>query len=392
MVRLKVSDSPPEFAVKLNAESCSKCAICSSACPFEAIKKNPETGKLLLEIEKCQVCAICYSSCPAKAIDIIYYDMNSLTRYIENTKSEYNSDSLVIKCEGSAHDFEDIEKLFGVSEFIPLSVPCVGRIPAELVLKAISTMGIKEICILACDEDYCRFERGSLIARLRVTAANALLEQLGYGKEVIRFKQRSLKVKADRNKCISCGNCVFYCPYDAARLEEGAATFDLELCRGCGLCVTLCPALALDLERWEGDRISTLISKLARKKTRPNILVMRCQWAVFPELDGEFDSNLHIIDVPCAGRVDPLHILEAFRQGIDGVLIAACHEEDCRSKKGSKEAHRLTTTLKKTLSQIGFEERLHFCSVAPRHPESFHEELRQFKERIEGTRSQEVRQ
>lgn len=392
MVQLKVSDNQPRFAVKLNDESCSKCAICYAACPFEAIEKEPETGQLLLEIEKCQVCAICYSSCPAKAIAIIYYDINSLTRYLENAKDEYKSDSLVITCKGSTPDFEDIEKVFGISEFIPLSVPCVGRIPAEVLLKAISTMGIKAIYILACDEDYCRYERGSLIARLRVTAVNALLEQLGYGKEVIRLKQRSLKVKADRDKCISCGNCVFYCPYSAARLERGAATFDLELCRGCGLCVTLCPALALDLEHWEEDRISKLISDLSKEKSRPSILVMRCQWAVFPELGEEFGSNIHIIDMPCAGRVDPLHIMEAFRQGIDGVLIVACHEEDCRSKRGSKEARRLTTALKRTLSQIGFEERLHFCSVAPRYPESFHEELRRFKERIESTCSQEVRQ
>jgi coenzyme F420-reducing hydrogenase delta subunit len=392
MVQLKMLDSRQKSAVELNDELCSKCGICYSACPFEAIKEEPETGKFLLDIEKCQVCAICYSSCPAKAIDVIYYDMNSLTRYLENAKDEYKSDCLVITCRGSPPDSEDAEKLFGISEFIPLSVPCVGRIPVEVLLKAISTIGIKAICILACDEDYCRFERGSLIARLRVKAVNALLEQLGYGKEVIRFKQRSLKVKADRNKCISCGNCVFYCPYSAARLEQGAATFDLELCRGCGLCVTLCPALALDLEHWEEDRISTLISKLSKEKTRPNILVMRCQWAVFPEIGEETDSSVHIIDTPSAARVDPLHIMDAFRQGIDGVLIVACHEEDCRSKTGSKEARRLITGLKTNLSQIGFEERLHFCSVAPRYPGSFREELRRFKERIESTCSEEVRQ
>jgi coenzyme F420-reducing hydrogenase delta subunit len=389
---LNVSDSKPEIAVRLNDESCSQCAICYSACPFEAIKKDTETGELLLEIQKCQVCAICYSSCPAKAIDIIYYDINSLISYLEKAKDEYKSDSLVIACKGSTPDFEDIGKLFGISEFIPLSVPCVGRIPAEVLLEAISTIGIKAIHILACDEDYCRFERGSLIARLRVRAVNALLEQLGYGKELIRFRQHSLKVKADRNKCISCGNCVFYCPYDAARLEVGAATFDLELCRGCGLCVTLCPALALDLDHWEEDRISGLISKLSKEKARPNILVMRCQWAVLPEPIEEFGSNIHILDMPCAGRIDPLHIMEAFRQGIDGILIAACHEEDCRSKSGSKEARRLITALKNTLSQIGFEERLHFCSVAPRYPESFREELQLFEERMESAISQEVKQ
>jgi len=338
------------------------------------------------------VCAICYSSCPAKAIDIIYYDINSLTKYLENAKEEYRSDSLVIMCKGSAPDFQDVETLFGISEFIPLSVPCVGRIPPELLLKALSPMGINKIYVLACDEDYCRFERGSSITGHRITALNVFLEQFDCGKELIKLERNSLKVKADRNKCINCGNCVFYCPYDAAKLEQGAASFDLELCRGCGLCVTLCPAFALDLEHWEENRISALISELSKEKEKANILVLRCQWSIFPTFDEEFDSNIHIMDMPCAARVDPLHILEAFRQGIDGILIAACPEEDCKSKTGSKEAKRSATALKRTLSQIGLEERLHFCSVAPRYPEAFREELKQFKVRIESACSKEVRQ
>ena len=347
---------------------------------------------MLLEIEKCQVCAICYSSCPAKAIDIIYYDTHSLTRYLENAKEEYKSDSLAIMCKGSAPDFQDVDKQFGVTKFIPLSVPCVGRIPPELILKAISPLGIKRIYILACDDDYCRFERGSAIAGRRITALNVLLQQFGYGSEPINLRRNSLKVKADRNKCISCGNCVFYCPYDAAKLEHGAASFNLELCRGCGLCVTLCPAFALDLEHWEQERIRGLISELPKERRKASILVLRCQWSVFPGLDEEFDSNIHVIDVPCAGRVDPLHVVEALQNGIDGILITACPQEDCKSKTGSKEAERSITALKKTLSQIGLEERLHFCSVAPRYPEAFREELNQFSVRIEDACSKEARQ
>jgi coenzyme F420-reducing hydrogenase delta subunit/ferredoxin len=346
---------------------------------------------MLLEIEKCQVCAICYSSCPAKAIDIIYYDMHSLTRYLENAKEKYESDSLAIMCKGSAPDYQDIEKQFGVSKFIPLSVPCVGRIPPELLLKAISLLGIKNVYVLACDDDYCRFERGSAITGRRITALDAFLEQFGCAKGLIKLKKNTLKVKADRNKCISCGNCVFYCPYDAAKLDYGAASFDLESCRGCGLCVTLCPALALDLEHWEQERISALICQ-PEEKQRASILVLRCQWSVFPGLDEEFDSNVRVIDVPCAGRVDPLHIVEALHNGIDGIMIAACPQEGCRSKTGSKEAERSTTSLKKTLSQIGLEERLHFCSVAPRYPEAFLEELNQFKVRIEIACSKEANQ
>lgn len=370
-------------ALELREESCSNCSICSSLCPFEAIKKDPQTGKAVLEIEKCQVCGICYSNCPARAIDIIYYDVDSLSRYLERVKQNYDSDTLLIMCKGSAPDSSGIEKLFRISKYIPLSVPCVGRLPEDLLLKAITSWGIDKIYILACDEDYCRFERGSAITRRKILALNLLLEQFGYGKEAINLKQNSLKVKADRDRCIICGNCIFYCPYDAAKLESpGAAIFDLDLCHGCGLCVALCPAMALELENWEGERISALVSRLSLEMEKPRILVFRCQWSVFPSLDGEFLPNVGVVDLPCAARVDILHILEAFQKGVDGVLIAACPEEDCKLERGSKAAQRSVLALKKRLSQIGFEDRLHFCSVTPRYPESFTRELQQFKEKI----------
>ena len=100
-------------ALKLNDDYCSSCSICSSLCPFEALKRDTETGKTFLDIEKCQVCGICYSTCPAKAIDTIYYDIGSLINYLEKAKQEYDSDTLVIMCKGSAPDFVGIERLFG---------------------------------------------------------------------------------------------------------------------------------------------------------------------------------------------------------------------------------------------------------------------------------------
>ncbi len=371
-------------AVKLDEDYCSRCSICSSLCPYEALKKDTETGKTFLEIEKCQVCGLCYSACPAKAIDIIYYDIDSLIRYLERAKQGYDSGTLVIMCKGSAPDFAGIEELFGVAKFVPLAVPCVGRIPVEVFLKAI-LMGMEEIYVLACDEDYCRFERGSSVTGRKILMLNLLLEQLGYGREVITLKRNSLKVKVDTDLCITCGNCVFYCPYDAAKLESpGGISFDLTACRGCGLCVAMCPSFALELENWERERISNLISRLSSEMQPPKILVFRCQWAVFPPLDnGKLAPNIGYIDLPCASRVDTLHILEAFRKGVDGVLIAACSEDDCKQERVSGKAQRSVAVLGEKLSQIGLHDRLHFCTIAPRYPEGFNTELEQFSQRIE---------
>ena len=380
-------------ALEINEDYCSSCSICSSLCPYEALKKDTETGKIFLEIEKCQVCGLCYSTCPAKAIDTIYYDIDSLTKYLERAKQEYECDELVIMCKGSAPDFAGIERLFGVAKFIPLSVPCVGRISEEVFLKAI-LMGIKRIYVLACDEDYCRFDRGSPIIGRKILALNLLLGQLGYGTEVITLNRNSLKVKVDKDLCIACGNCVFYCPYDAAKLDSpGIVSFDLSACKGCGLCVAMCPALALDLENWERESISTLIAKLSSEMKPPKILVFRCQWAVFPPLNnGELAPNIRLIDLPCASRVDTFHILEAFQKGVDGILIAACSEDDCKQEGTSKNAEHSVTTLRERLGQIGLQDRLHFCTVAPRYPERFDRELEQFSERIQTTCAKESKE
>jgi len=201
------------------------------------------------------------------------------------------------------------------------------------------------------------------------------------------------EIEFNEDLCIACGNCVFYCPYEAAKLESrGVVHFDLASCKGCGLCVAKCPAMALELENWERERISILISKLSSEMEKPKILVFRCQWAVLPRWDEEFAPNIRSIDLPCAARVDTLHILEAFQEGVDGVLIAACSEDDCHRGRGSKEAQDSVAKLRERLSQIGFQDRLHFCMIAPRYSETFDRELEQFSQKIAAIGSKESKE
>ena len=64
--------------------------------------------------------------------------------------------------------------------------------------------------------------------------------------------------------------------------------------------------------------------------------------------------NVHIIRIPCTGRVDILHILEALRDGADGVLVAGCLIGDCHYEDGNLHAERMIIFLKKVLDEIGF--------------------------------------
>ena len=200
------------------------------------------------------------------------------------------------------------------------------------------------------------------------------------------------EIKYNEELCIDCGNCVFYCPCDAIKFKSPRGVkLDMTLCRACGLCVAVCPAMALEMKNWEREHISELITQAASATEKPRILVFRCQWTVLPPLDRKFAPNVGVIDLPCAARVETFHILEALQKGIDGVLIAACPEEDCHRQTGSKEAQRSVAALEKRLSQIGLQDRLHFCVVTPRHPEELDRELEQFRQRIEAIYAKESR-
>jgi F420-non-reducing hydrogenase iron-sulfur subunit len=58
----------------------------------------------------------------------------------------------------------------------------------------------------------------------------------------------------------------------------------------------------------------------------------------------------------CSGRIDPIFVLEAFKDGADGVLIAGCHlPSDCHYINGNFKTLRRVNLLKKVIQQFGIE-------------------------------------
>ena len=74
--------------VNINQDLCSRCSVCYSICPYDAIKLDPESDEVAIDIQECQVCGICSSACPVAAIEMAYYDYDHLLDYVECAKKK----------------------------------------------------------------------------------------------------------------------------------------------------------------------------------------------------------------------------------------------------------------------------------------------------------------
>jgi F420-non-reducing hydrogenase iron-sulfur subunit len=105
----------------------------------------------------------------------------------------------------------------------------------------------------------------------------------------------------------------------------------------------------------------------------PKIVGFFCKWCTSAGADlagtsrKKYPPNVIPIRVFCSSRVDPQHILHAFKNGADGVLIGGCHFADCHYIDGNYKTARRIPILKNLLKSFGIDEkrlRLEWISAA----------------------------
>jgi F420-non-reducing hydrogenase iron-sulfur subunit len=122
----------------------------------------------------------------------------------------------------------------------------------------------------------------------------------------------------------------------------------------------------------------------------PKIIGFLCNWCAYAgaDLAGvsriQYPPNIRIIRVMCSGRIDPAFVLEAFKDGADGVLVAGCHlPSDCHYISGNFKALRRITLLKNVLKDFGVEpERLRLEWISASEGDKFAAVVRDMVEEV----------
>ena len=103
----------------------------------------------------------------------------------------------------------------------------------------------------------------------------------------------------------------------------------------------------------------------------PKIVAFCCNYCAYAAADlagakrMQYPANIRIVHAPCTGKVEMEHILQAFEEGADGVLIAGCLEGGCHFVEGNLCAKRRVTYSQGMLQEIGLEkERLRMVNIS----------------------------
>ena len=389
--------------VEIDQDLCSRCYVCQSICPYEAIKRD-SAGKVEVSNQDCQVCGICYSACPVSAIKSNYYTYDNLSNYVKQAlKKAKDVDTLVLMCRGNSPSSGEVQDIFKeqglkVGKYIPLRLPCAGRVPTDFVFEALN-LGIKNVVSVQCEDPFCRYKEGTKVNTRRLVLARDVLKQLGFDENTVRIVKFSRKAVYDVLECVGCDKCIFICPYKALEFESFATPkVDVEKCVGCGACQLVCPQHAIQVKGFEFEnvlnRYGSSAEQLKARNQGPAVLAFVCQWSEFADLDNPnkaFEGkNVLALEVPCFKSLDPVHVVNALNCGFDGVMAVVCPSKDCKLQEGRDTAERNLGVTLDVLKKKGLLDRFELYEESPRCAGDFDKKLDAFYKKISALPKREV--
>jgi len=94
-------------------------------------------------------------------------------------------------------------------------------------------------------------------------------------------------------------------------------------------------------------------------------------------------ENVKVVQVPCTGRIEILHLLKPFEEGADGVYVAGCQEDSCQYISGIGKAAKRVRNVRKVLEDLDIEpERIDVFNLYAGQGQRFVEAAREMTDRI----------
>ncbi|MFN3921315.1 MAG: hydrogenase iron-sulfur subunit [Caldimicrobium sp.] len=104
------------------------------------------------------------------------------------------------------------------------------------------------------------------------------------------------------------------------------------------------------------------------------IFILCCNYTNLSERDDleEILGEVVFKRYPCGGHIEITDILRAFREGAEGVMVAACEKGSCHNGKGSERAEKKVLGAQKIIEEVGIEkERLKMFYISRLSAEDF---------------------
>ena len=182
--------------------------------------------------------------------------------------------------------------------------------------------------------------------------------------EPLRYTSR---VNPDR--CIKCRTCETICPHGAIQMTEQGAVSDPAFCQACGFCAAACPLHAAELVNFTDQQIlaQAEVAFDELEPGEPRILALLCYWCSYSAADFagvervEAPPNYRAIRIRCSNSVNTALLVQMFKLGVDGILVAGCPENSCHHLWGNFVADKRIDLARALMGQLGMSQaRLRF--------------------------------
>ncbi|MCK5311688.1 MAG: hydrogenase iron-sulfur subunit [Desulfobacteraceae bacterium] len=191
----------------------------------------------------------------------------------------------------------------------------------------------------------------------------------------------------DPEKCVLCLTCYRCCPHGAISWDNEVAIISPVACQGCGICASECPMDAIQIKDFSDDSLREDVDKAV--DSTKSIVVFCCENSALPaynaakSLGNDLPDHIKVIHIPCGGKVDVEFVWQSLVQGAVGVVIAACHEGNCKSEKGNTYAKWRFGEIAKRLEAIGIsQEKVGFINIASNMADDFIKKVNEFAKKL----------